>query len=54
MIDEYQKILEKYKIQHFKDQLKKTIKLAEEEFKYLNITNPREIKNLKKEWTKNL
>ena len=35
---------------YFTDELKKTIRVAKEEFSYLNITNLREIKKLKEEW----
>jgi len=49
---EYQQILEKYNIVFFERELKGIIKLAKEEFSYLNITNPRKIKQLKEEWIK--
>jgi hypothetical protein len=48
---EYKRLAEHYKIPYFTDDLKKTIRVAKEEFSYLNITNLREIKKLKEEWT---
>jgi len=47
---EYKRLVEHYKISYFVDELKKTIKLAKEEYSYLNITNLREIKKIKEEW----
>jgi len=52
--NKYQQILEEYKLQNLSKELKKMIKLSQEEFKYLNITNPRKIKQLKEKWIKNL
>jgi len=52
--NDYIQLLEKYSLPYFKDELQKMIKLAKEEFFYLNVTNLREIKKLKNEWTKNL
>lgn len=49
--NEYKRLVEQYKIHYFIDELKRMIKVAKEEFSYLNITNPREIKKLKEEWT---
>jgi len=50
----YQQILEKYKLQNLSRELEKIIRLSKEEFKYLDITNPRKIKQLKEKWIKNL
>jgi len=47
---EYKRLVEHYKIPYFADELKKTIRLAKEEYSYLNITNLREIKKIKEEW----
>ena len=52
--NEYQQLLEKYKLRNLSRELKKMIKLSQEEFKYLNITNPRKIKQLKEKWIKDL
>jgi len=52
--NDYVQLLEKHSLPYFKDELQKMIKLAKEEFFYLNVTNLREIKKLKNEWTKNL
>jgi hypothetical protein len=52
--NDYIQLLEKHSLPYFKDELQKMIKLAKEEFFYLNVTNLREIKKLKNEWTKNL
>ena len=52
--NEYKKLLQKYNIKSFKNELKKTIKLSKDEFSYLKMTNPRKIKQLKEEWIKNL
>jgi len=51
---EYRQLLEKHNIIFFEKELKRTIKVAREEFSYLNITNPRKIKQLKDEWVKHL
>jgi len=51
---EYRQLLEKYNIVFFEKELEGIIKLAKEEFSYLNITNPRKIKQLKEGWMKNL
>lgn len=50
----YQQILEKYRLQHLRGELEKMIKTSKEEFRYLNIVNPREVKQLKEKWIKNL
>jgi len=50
----YQQILEKYRLQHLSRELEKMIKTSKEEFRYLNIVNPREVKQLKEKWIKNL
>jgi hypothetical protein len=47
---ECKKLLEKYSILHLKDELEKAVKLAKEEFSYLGISSPREIKKLKDKW----
>jgi hypothetical protein len=47
---EYKQLTEHHKITYFADELKKMIRVAKEEFSYLNINNPREIKKLKEEW----
>jgi len=47
---EYKHLLQHYKIQYFAEELKKIIKVSKEEFSYLDITNPREIKKIKEEW----
>jgi len=52
--NKYQKILEEYKLWELNRELEKMIKLSREDFKYLNITNPRKIKQLKENWIKNL
>lgn len=52
--NEYEQLLEKYKLLVFKRELERIIKLAKEEFSYLNISNPRKIKQLKEEWMKHL
>ena len=52
--DEYKQLLEKHNLLDFKDELRRTIKLAKEEFLYLNITNPRQIKQFKEEWVKQI
>lgn len=52
--NDYIQLLEKHSLPYFKDELQNMIKLAKEEFFYLNVTNLREIKKLKNEWTKNL
>jgi len=52
--NEYDQILEKYHLQLFKKELRRMTKLAKEEFSYLNITNPRKIKQLKEEWIKTM
>jgi hypothetical protein len=49
--EKYNHLIDQYNIPHFRDELKKTITTAKEEFTYLDITNPREIKKLKEEWT---
>jgi len=49
--EKYNHLIDQYNIPHFRDELKKTIATAKEEFSYLNITNLREIKKLKEEWT---
>ena len=51
---EYWQLLQKHILKSFKNELKKIIKLSKDEFSYLNITNPRKIKQLKEEWIKNL
>jgi hypothetical protein len=51
---DYKRLLEKYNIVFFEKELKGIIKLAKEEFSYLNITNPRKIKQLKEEWMRQL
>lgn len=48
--NEYKRLTEQYKLPYFVDELKKVIKIAKEEFPYINVTNPREIKKLKEEW----
>jgi len=50
----YRQLLEKHNIMFFEKELEGIIKLAKEEFSYLNITNPRKIKQLKEEWMKHL
>lgn len=52
--NEYRQLLEKHSIMFFERELKGIIKLAREEFSYLNISNPRKIKQLKEEWIKHL
>ena len=48
-IDEYEKLIDRYGISHYKDELEKIVRNSKEEFRYLGIDNPREIKKLKKE-----
>jgi len=50
----YRQLLEKYDIVFFEKELKGMIKTAKEEFSYLNIRNPRKIKQLKEEWLRRL
>lgn len=52
--NEYRQLLEKHNIMFFEKELKRIIKVAREEFSYLNISNPRKIKQLKEEWIKHL
>jgi hypothetical protein len=52
--NEYKQLLQRYNLKSFENELKKIIKLAVDEFSYLNITNPRKIKVLKEKWIKNL
>ena len=52
--NEYKRLIDQYKISHFKDELIKIIQTTKEEFAYLNITNPREVKKLKKRWIEQL
>ncbi len=52
--EKYNHLIDQYNIPHFRDELKKTITTAKEEFTYLNIVNPREIKKIKEQWTKSL
>jgi hypothetical protein len=51
---EYKRLTEQYKVPFYRDELRKIIITAKEEFTYLNITNPREIKKLKEKWTQHL
>ncbi len=46
----YNHIIKRYGLQNFAQNLKKTIKTANQEFTYLHITNPRTIKQLKEHW----
>jgi hypothetical protein len=48
--DEYRQLLKKHDIVFFEKELIRVIKVAREEFSYLNILNPRKIKQLKEEW----
>jgi len=48
-IDEYEKLIDRYGIFHYKDELEKIVRNSKEEFRYLGIDNPREISKLKKE-----
>ncbi|OYT56757.1 hypothetical protein B6U70_03235 [Euryarchaeota archaeon ex4484_162] len=50
----YKNLLHRYKIGYFKDELRKIINSAKEEFLYLNIKNPREVRNLKRKWLTSL
>lgn len=50
----YNKLLEKYNIKYFKENLRNLISSLKEEFHYLEIDNPREIKKLKKQWLEQL
>ena len=50
----YQQILENYRLQNLRKELEKIIKTSKEEFRYLNIVNPRKVKQLKEKWIKNL
>ncbi len=52
--DEYTRLITLVNIPHFKDELKKIITNAKEEFSYLNITDLRKIKKIKKQWIQKL
>jgi len=43
----YKEILKKFKIEDYLKRLKQIVSLADKEFEYLGITNPREIKRIK-------
>lgn len=48
----YNDLLEKYSLTTFKNRLKEIISSAKDEFYYLNIKNPREIKKIKEKYKK--
>lgn len=48
----YNDLLEKYSLTTFKNRLKEIISSAKDEFYYLNIKNPREIKKIKEKYRK--
>jgi len=48
----YNDLLEKYSLTTFKNRLKEIIASAKDEFYYLNIKNPREIKKIKEKYRK--
>jgi len=50
----YKNLLRRYKIDYFKNELREIINNAKEEFLYLNIKNPREVRNLKRKWLDSL
>ncbi len=50
----YNRLLEKYNIKYFQENLRKIISSLKEEFHYIEIDNPREIKKLKKQWLEQL
>jgi len=52
--EKYNHLIDQYSIPQFRDELKKIITTAKEEFTYLNIANPREIKKRKEQWIKSL
>lgn len=51
---EYKRLVERYKIPQYRDELKKTISRAKEEFSYLNIIDLRKIKKIKEQWITSL
>ncbi|MBU4190117.1 MAG: hypothetical protein KJ886_03865 [Candidatus Thermoplasmatota archaeon] len=48
----YNDLLEKYSLTTFKNRLKEIVSSAKDEFYYLNIKNPREIKKIKEKYKK--